>query len=221
MVESFREVLDREKEKEYFKELTTFIDNEYATKDIFPARENVMNSMKYTPYKKVKVVIVGQDPYHGVGEAHGLCFSVNPGIKVPPSLQNIYKELNRDLGLYIPNNGYLLKWAKEGVLMLNSVLTVVKDTPGSHRKKGWEIFTDEIIKAVNEKDTPVVFLLWGAYAKEKKALVTNPIHLVLESSHPSPFSVRNGFDGCSHFSKTNEFLKKKGLTPIDWQIENI
>ena len=221
MVESFRQILDREKEKEYFKELTTFIDNEYTTKQIFPARENVMNSMKYTPYKKVTVVIVGQDPYHGVGEAHGLCFSVNPGIKVPPSLQNIYKELHRDLGLYIPNNGYLLKWAKEGVLMLNSVLTVVKDTPGSHRGKGWEIFTDEIIKAVNEKDTPVVFLLWGAYAKEKKKLVTNPIHLVLESSHPSPFSVRNGFEGCSHFSKTNDFLKSKGLEPIDWQIENI
>lgn len=221
MIESFREVLDREKEKEYFKTLTEFVDNEYVTKQIFPARENVMNSMKYTPYKKVKVVIVGQDPYHGVGEAHGLCFSVNPGIKVPPSLQNIYKELKRDLGLYIPNNGYLLKWAKEGVLMLNSVLTVVKDTPGSHRNKGWEIFTDEVIKAVNEKDTPVVFLLWGAYAKEKKKLVTNPIHLVLESSHPSPFSVRNGFEGCSHFSKTNEFLVKHGLEPIDWQIENI
>ena len=221
MVESFRQVLEKEKEKEYFKELTRFVDNEYATKQIFPDRENVMNSMKYTPYKKVKVVIVGQDPYHGVGEAHGLCFSVNPGIKVPPSLQNIYKELHRDLGLYIPNNGYLLKWAKEGVLMLNSVLTVVKDTPGSHRGKGWEIFTDEVIKAVNEKDTPVVFLLWGAYAKEKKKLVTNPMHLVLESSHPSPFSVRNGFEGCSHFSKTNEFLKSKGLEPIDWQIENI
>ena len=221
MVESFRRVLDIEKEKEYFKELTKFVDNEYATKQIFPSRENVMNSMKYTPYKKVKVVIVGQDPYHGEGEAHGLCFSVNPGIKVPPSLQNIYKELNRDLGVYIPNNGYLLKWAKEGVLMLNSVLTVVKDTPGSHRGKGWEIFTDEVIKAVNKKDTPVVFLLWGAYAKEKKKLVTNPIHLVLESSHPSPFSVRNGFAGCSHFSKTNEFLKSKGLEPIDWQIENI
>lgn len=221
MISSFREVLDKEKEKEYFKELTKFIDNEYATKKIFPERQNVMNSMKYTPYKKVKVVIVGQDPYHGEGEAHGLCFSVNPGIKVPPSLQNIYKELKRDLGLNIPNNGYLLKWAKEGVLMLNSVLTVVKDTPGSHRKKGWEIFTDEVIKAVNEKDTPVVFLLWGAYAKEKKALITNPIHLVLESSHPSPFSVRNGFDGCSHFSKTNEFLKSKGLGPIDWQIDNI
>ncbi len=221
MVESFRELLDREKEKEYFKKLTEFVDNEYATKQIFPARENVMNSMKYTPYKKVKVVIVGQDPYHGEGEAHGLCFSVNPGIKVPPSLQNIYKELKRDLGLYIPNNGYLLKWAKEGVLMLNAVLTVVKDTPGSHRGKGWEIFTDEVIKEVNEKDTPVVFLLWGAYAKEKKKLITNPIHLVLESSHPSPFSVRNGFDGCSHFSKTNEFLKSHGLEPIDWQIENI
>ena len=221
MVESFRELLDREKEKEYFKQLTEFVDNEYATKQIFPARENVMNSMKYTPYKNVKVVIVGQDPYHGEGEAHGLCFSVNPGIKVPPSLQNIYKELKRDLGLYIPNNGYLLKWAKEGVLMLNAVLTVVKDTPGSHRGKGWEIFTDEVIKEVNEKDTPVVFLLWGAYAKEKKKLITNPIHLVLESSHPSPFSVRNGFDGCSHFSKTNEFLKSHGLEPIDWQIENI
>ena len=205
MVESFRELLDREKEKEYFKQLTEFVDNEYATKQIFPARENVMNSMKYTPYKKVKVVIVGQDPYHGVGEAHGLCFSVNPGIKVPPSLQNIYKELKRDLGLYIPNNGYLLKWAKEGVLMLNAVLTVVKDTPGSHRGKGWEIFTDEVIKEVNEKDTPVVFLLWGAYAKEKKKLITNPIHLVLESSHPSPFSVRNGFDGCSHFQKQMSF----------------
>ena len=221
MIESFREVLEKEKEKEYFKELTKFVDEEYATKKIFPERENVMNSMKYTPYKKVKVVIVGQDPYHGEGEAHGLCFSVNPGIKIPPSLKNIYKELNRDLGLYIPNNGYLLKWAKEGVLMLNAVLTVVKDTPGSHRGKGWEIFTDEVIKAVNEKDTPVVFLLWGAYAKEKKKLITNPIHLVLESSHPSPFSVRNGFDGCSHFSKTNEFLKSHGLEEIDWQIENI
>ncbi len=221
MVESFRELLDREKEKEYFIKLTEFIDNEYDTKQIFPARENVMNSMKYTPYKNVKVVIVGQDPYHGEGEAHGLCFSVNPGIKVPPSLQNIYKELKRDLGLYIPNNGYLLKWAKEGVLMLNAVLTVVKDTPGSHRGKGWEIFTDEVIKEVNEKHTPVVFLLWGAYAKEKKKLITNPNHLVLESSHPSPFSVRNGFDGCSHFSKTNEFLKSHNLEPIDWQIENI
>lgn len=221
MVSSFRELLDIEKEKEYFKDLTHFIDNEYATKTVFPARENVMNSMRYTPLKNVKVVIVGQDPYHGVGEAHGLSFSVNPGIKVPPSLQNIYKELNRDLGLYIPNNGYLLKWAKQGVLLLNSVLTVVKDTPGSHRNKGWETFTDEVIKAVNDKSEPVVFLLWGNYAKEKKALITNPNHLVLESSHPSPFSVRYGFEGCSHFSKVNEFLKKNNIAPIDWQIENI
>lgn len=221
MITSFSELLEIEKGKEYFKELTEFIDNEYATKTIFPARENVMNAMKYTPYKNVKVVIVGQDPYHGEGEAHGLSFSVNPNIKIPPSLKNIYKELNRDLGLYIPNNGYLLKWAKEGVLLLNSVLTVVKDTPGSHRKKGWEIFTDEVIKAVNDKEEPVVFLLWGAYAKEKRALITNPKHLVLESSHPSPFSVRNGFDGCGHFSKANEFLKQNGREEIDWQIENI
>lgn len=218
---SFRELLKVEKTKEYFKELTKFIDSEYETKTIFPPRDSVVNSMKYTPYKNVKVVIVGQDPYHGIGEAHGLSFSVNVGIKVPPSLQNIYKELNRDLGCYIPNNGYLLKWAKEGVLLLNSVLTVEQDKPGSHRKKGWEKFTDEVIKLVNEKDTPVVFILWGNYAKEKKSLITNSKHLILESSHPSPFSVRNGFDGCSHFSKANEFLKKNNLEPIDWQIENV
>ena len=218
---TFREILDREKEKEYFKELTKFIDSEYATKTIFPPRDYVMNSMKYTPYNNVKVVIVGQDPYHWVGEAHGLSFSVNVGIKVPPSLKNIYKELHRDLGCYIPNNGFLLKWAKEGVLLLNSVLTVEKDKAGSHRGKGWEIFTNEIIKALNEKDTPVVFLLWGNYAKEKKSLITNPKHLILESSHPSPFSVRNGFDGCSHFSKTNEFLKQNGLEQVDWQIDNV
>lgn len=221
MIDSFASLLDQEKQKDYFKDLTKFIDSEYATKTIFPSRENVMNSMKYTPLKNVKVVIVGQDPYHGVGEAHGLSFSVNPGIKVPPSLVNIFKELHRDLGTYIPNNGYLLKWAKQGVLLLNSVLTVVKDTPGSHRGKGWEIFTDEVIKTVNAKSSPVVFLLWGNYAKEKKKLITNPIHLVLESSHPSPFSVRNGFDGCSHFSKANNFLKQNDLEPVDWQIENI
>lgn len=221
MTESFREVLDREKEKEYFKSLTEYINKEYAMHEVFPPRDCVMNAMKYTPYKNVKVVIVGQDPYHGVGEAHGLSFSVNPGIAIPPSLKNIYKELNRELGLYIPNNGYLMKWAREGVLLLNSVLTVVKDTPGSHRGKGWEVFTDEVIKAVNEKTTPVVFLLWGNYARNKKSLITNPIHLVLETSHPSPFSVRNGFENCGHFKKTNEFLVSKGLPPVDWQIENI
>lgn len=217
----FREILDEESKKEYMIKLKEFIDNEYNTKTIFPERQNIMNSMKYTPYENVKVVIVGQDPYHGTGEAHGLCFSVQPGIKVPPSLVNIYKELKRDLGCYIPNNGYLVKWAKEGVLLLNSVLTVVKDTPGSHRGKGWETFTDTIIKSINEKEEPVVFLLWGSYAKEKESLITNPKHLILKTSHPSPFSVRNGFDGCSHFSKTNEFLKLNGIQPIDWQIENI
>lgn len=217
----FKEILEEESKKEYMIKLKEFIDNEYMAKTIFPERKNIMNSMSYTPYEKVKVVIVGQDPYHGIGEAHGLCFSVKPGIKTPPSLVNIYKELKRDLGCYIPNNGYLVKWAKEGVLLLNSVLTVVKDIPGSHRGKGWEIFTDTIIKSLNEKEEPVVFLLWGSYAKEKAALITNPKHLILKTSHPSPFSVRNGFDGCSHFSKANEFLKSHGIEPVDWQIENI
>lgn len=221
MVESFKELLDQESKKDYFINLKEFIDEEYKTKTIFPARENVMNSMKYCPLKKVKVVIVGQDPYHGVGEAHGLSFSVNKGIKIPPSLVNIFKELKRDVNTYIPNNGYLMKWEVQGVLLLNSVLTVEKDKPGSNRGKGWETFTDEVIKTVNDKTTPVVFLLWGSYAKAKKDLITNPIHLVLESSHPSPFSVRSGFEGCSHFSKTNEFLKKNNMPTIDWQIDNI
>lgn len=217
----FREILDAESKKDYMINLKKFIDNEYATKTIFPARENIMNAMRYTPYEKVKVVIVGQDPYHGVGEAHGLSFSVQPGIKTPPSLVNIFKELNRDLGCYIPNNGCLVKWAKEGVLLLNSVLTVEKDKPGSHRGKGWEIFTDTVIKALNEKKEPIVFLLWGNYAKEKAGYITNSKHLVLKTSHPSPFSVRSGFDGCSHFSKANDFLKANSIEPIDWQIENI
>lgn len=217
----FKEILDEESKKDYMINLKEFIDSEYNTKIIFPERKNIMNAMKYTPYENVKVVIVGQDPYHGVGEAHGLSFSVQPGIKTPPSLVNIYKELNRDLGCYIPNNGYLVKWAKEGVLLLNSVLTVVKDNPGSHRGKGWEIFTDTVIKSLNDKEEPVVFLLWGNYAKEKAMYITNPKHLVLKTSHPSPFSVRNGFDGCSHFSKANKFLEQNGIKTIDWQIENI
>ena len=167
------------------------------------------------------MVIIGQDPYHGEGEAHGMCFSVNPNIKIPPSLQNIYKELHRDLGCKIPNNGYLLKWARQGVLLLNSVLTVEKDKPASHQGKGWEIFTDKIISEINKKETPVVFLLWGNFAKKKAELITNPKHLILTSSHPSPFAVRYGFDGCSHFSKTNNFLIRTGQAPIDWQIEDI
>lgn len=218
---TFEEILDEENKKEYFKGLTRFIDEEYKTKTIFPPRDSVMNAMKYAKLEKTKVVIVAQDPYHGEGQSHGLCFSVNVGVKTPPSLKNIYKELHQDIGCYTPNNGYLLQWAKQGVLLLNSVLTVVKDSPGSHRKKGWETFTDTIISHINEKETPVVFLLWGAFAKEKKYLITNPIHLVLEATHPSPFSVKSGFEGCKHFSKTNNFLKKNNLTEINWQITNV
>ena len=217
----FKKIIEEESKKDYYIKLHDFVDNEYKTKTIYPPRENIFFALKNTPYEYVKVVILGQDPYHGEGEAHGLCFSVNPGIKVPPSLQNIFKEIHRDFGLKIPNNGYLLKWARQGVLMLNSVLTVEKDKPASHQNKGWEIFTDTIIKKVNEKDTPVVFLLWGNFAKKKKELITNPIHLVLTSSHPSPFAVNYGFNGCSHFSKTNEFLIKNNMAPIDWQIDDI
>jgi len=216
----FENFLKQEQEKIYFKELMEYISSEYSTKTIFPPRELVMDAIKYATYENIKVVIVGQDPYHGEGEAHGLCFSVNLEAKTPPSLKNIYKELARDLNCYIPNNGHLIKWAKQGVLLLNSVLTVVKDTPGSHRNKGWETFTDEIIKLINQKETPVVFLLWGVYAKAKKSLITNPRHLVLESTHPSPFSVKHGFEDCKHFSKTNKFLKANKLSQIDWQIEN-
>lgn len=217
----YKEFIEKESQEEYYKKLHEFVYNEYETKTIFPPKEKIFNSMRYTPYEKVKVVIVGQDPYHGVGEAHGMAFSVNPGIKVPPSLVNIYKELNRDLGCKIPNNGYLMKWAKQGVMLLNSVLTVEKDKPGSHRGKGWETFTDKIIQEIDKKDTPVVFVLWGNYAKEKKDLIINPKHLVLMTSHPSPFSVRNGFEGCSHFSKINKYLVENGESPIDWQIEDI
>lgn len=217
----FKDIIEEESKKEYYQKLHDFVDNEYKTKTIYPPRDKVFFALKSTPYDQVKVVIIGQDPYHGEGEAHGMCFSVNPGIKIPPSLQNIYKEINRDLGCKIPNNGYLLKWAKQGVLMLNSVLTVIKDRPASHQGRGWEIFTDKIIEEINKKDTPVVFLLWGNFAKQKKSLITNPIHLILTSSHPSPFSVRYGFNGCGHFSKTNNFLKQNGMAPIDWQIDNI
>ena len=217
----FKNIIEEESKKDYYIKLHDFVDNEYKTKTIFPPRENIFFALKNTPYEYVKVVILGQDPYHGEGEAHGMCFSVNPGVKVPPSLQNIFKELHRDLGCKIPNNGYLLKWARQGVLMLNSVLTVQKDKPASHQGKGWEIFTDRIIEEINNKKTPVVFLLWGNFAKQKASLITNEKHLVLTSSHPSPFSVRYGFDGCSHFSKTNKFLIQNNMTPIDWQIDDI
>ncbi len=217
----FKDIIEEESKKDYYKKLHEFVYKAYEEHTIFPDKKNIFAALKYTPYENVKVVILGQDPYHGLGEAHGMAFSVCPGIKIPPSLQNIYKELHEELGCYIPNNGYLMKWARQGVLLLNSVLTVQKDLPASHRGIGWEAFTDKIIEEVNKKDEPVVFMLWGNFAKSKASLITNPKHLVLTCAHPSPFSARYGFFGCNHFKKANEFLKGNGKQPIDWQIENI
>ena len=191
----------------------------YIEGTVFPPKEHIFEALKLTSFENTRVVIVGQDPYHGIGEAHGLSFSVRPGVKVPPSLQNIYKEIYDDLGIVEPKGcGDLTKWAKEGVLLLNAVLTVEKDRPGSHRSLGWEYFTDNIIKKLNEKETPVVFILWGAFARGKKIYITNPNHFIIESPHPSPFSARYGFFGSKPFSKTNEFLISKNLKPIDWQL---
>ncbi len=203
-----------------FKKFYKVVENEYNTKTIFPPRDYIFNALKLTPYKNVKVVIVGQDPYHGVGEAHGLSFSVQKGIKVPPSLKNIYKELYDDLGITPYEEGDLSAWAKQGVLLLNAVLTVEKDKPASHRKLGWERLTDYIIKKLNNKEEPVVFILWGNFAKEKRGFITNPKHLVLTSAHPSPFSANYGFFGSKPFSKTNDFLIKNGLEPINWDLKN-
>ena len=217
----FKDIIEEERQKDYYKKLHEFVYKAYEEHTIFPDKKNIFAALKYTPYENVKVVILGQDPYHGLGEAHGMAFSVCPGIKIPPSLQNIYKELHEELGCYIPNNGYLMKWARQGVLLLNSVLTVQKDLPASHRGIGWEAFTDKIIEEVNKKEDPVVFMLWGNFAKSKASLITNSKHLVLTAAHPSPFSARYGFFGCNHFKKANEFLKENGREPIDWQIENI
>ena len=203
---------------EGFKKFYQIIEKEYNTKTIFPPKDYIFNALKLTPYSNTKVVIVGQDPYHGVGEAHGLSFSVQDGIKIPPSLQNIYKELKTDLNIPIHNKGDLTKWGKEGVLMLNAVLTVEKDKPASHRNMGWELLTDYIIKVLNQKEEPVVFILWGNFAKEKTKFITNPHHYIITSPHPSPFSARNGFFGSKPFSKTNEFLKSKKLKEIDWDL---
>jgi len=203
---------------EGFKKFYQIIEKEYNTKTIFPPKDYIFNALKLTPYSNTKVVIVGQDPYHGVGEAHGLSFSVQDGIKIPPSLQNIYKELNTDLNIPIHNKGDLTKWGKEGVLMLNAVLTVEKDKPASHRNMGWELLTDYIIKVLNQKEEPVVFILWGNFAKEKTKYITNPHHYIITSPHPSPFSARNGFFGSKPFSKTNNFLKSKKIKEIDWDL---
>ena len=213
--------LQQEFRKPYYKELYRFINEEYRTRVIYPPADRIFEALHLTPLKDVKVVILGQDPYHEPGQAHGLSFSVLPGTQIPPSLANIYQELHDDLGCYIPNNGYLKKWADQGVLLLNTLLTVRAHEAFSHRGKGWEPFTDAIIQAVNAVDRPVVYLLWGRPAQEKRAMLNNPKHLVLTAPHPSPLSAYRGFFGCRHFSRANDFLTAGGLTPIDWQIENI
>ena len=215
------EPLSSEFRKEYYSQLYNFVKDEYSKTVVYPPAEDIFNAFHFTPLKDVKVLLLGQDPYHNEHQAHGLSFSVQPGQDIPPSLVNIYKELHDDLGCYIPNNGYLKKWADQGVLLLNTVLTVRAHQANSHQGHGWEQFTDAVIQAVNAQDRPIVYMLWGAPARRKKAMLTNPKHLILEAPHPSPLSAYRGFFGCKHFSKANEFLKASGLEPIDWQIENI
>ena len=210
-----------EQQKDYYDKLYDFVTNEYKNNTCYPPFEKILNALNLTPYENVKCVILGQDPYHEPNQAMGLSFSVEPGVTIPRSLQNIYKELHDELGCYIPNNGDLTKWAKQGVLLLNSVLTVRAHKAASHADHGWETYTDAILSELNKKDTPIVFLLWGNFARAKKTLITNPKHLILEATHPSPFSASSGFFGCNHFKKCNDYLTTNGLSPIDWQIENI
>ena len=218
---SWDEVLKEEFEKEYYLSLRYFLKNEYATHTVFPSMYDIFTAFKCTDYFKVKAVILGQDPYHEPGQAHGMAFSVKPGIATPPSLQNIYKELNQSLGCYIPNNGYLLKWAEQGVLLLNTTLTVRSGQANSHSNAGWQIFTDNVIKKLNERKEPIIFLLWGANARKKTEFIDKSRHFILEAPHPSPLSAFRGFFGCNHFAKTNQILTQLGKETIDWQIENI
>lgn len=212
-------LLKEEYQKDYFKKLIEFVKVEYKSKTIYPKQNEIFNAFRYTDFDDCKVVILGQDPYHGPNQAEGLSFSVKNEVLKPPSLQNIFKELESDLKIQFPKHNSLKPWAQQGVLLLNAVLTVEEHKPTSHKDKGWENFTDNIIKIINKKETPVVFILWGSYAKKKKELITNPKHLIIESAHPSPFSARNGFFGSKPFSRTNEFLKKNNIKEIDWRIE--
>jgi len=214
----WQDIIGDEFDKPYYQELRAFLKIEYGTQTIYPDKHDIFNAFRLTPYSEIKVVLIGQDPYHGPGQAHGLSFSVKPGIPAPPSLINIFKEMHDDLGIPIPNHGFLDSWAKQGVLLLNTVLTVRAGEAHSHRQKGWETFTDEVIRAINLKNEPVVFWLWGKPAQEKEKLITNPLHLILKAPHPSPLSVYRGFYGCKPFSKTNEFLIKIGKAPIDWTL---
>ncbi len=215
------EILKDEFEKDYYKKIREFLKYEYSHYTVYPKMENIFSALKLCDYDDVKVVIIGQDPYHEEGQAHGLSFSVQPGIAIPPSLLNMYKELQTDLGCYIPNNGFLEKWEKQGVLLLNNVLTVRAHEANSHKDCGWENFTDRIVIELNKRETPVIFLMWGSSAKKKEMLITNPIHKILKAAHPSPLSAYRGFFGCKHFSTVNNILMENGELPIDWQIENI
>lgn len=218
---SWEKALKGEFSKDYYKKMFVKIQEEYQTRTIYPPADDIFNAFHFTPLEEVKVVILGQDPYHEPGQAHGLCFSVKPQVPIPPSLVNIYKELEDDLGCYIPNNGYLEKWARQGVLMLNTVLTVRAHQANSHKDLGWEQFTDAAIRVLAEQDRPMVFVLWGKPARRKKEMIHNPKHLILESPHPSPLSAYRGFFGSRPFSRINAYLEQNGLEPIDWQIENI
>lgn len=215
------DILKGEFDKEYYLNLRSFLKTEYKNHLIHPHMNDIFNSLKLTSYSGTKAVILGQDPYHGENQAHGLAFSVQKGVDIPPSLLNMYKELKAELGCYIPNNGFLEKWAKQGVLLLNAALTVRDGLANSHRNKGWEIFTDCVIQKLNQRQDPIIFLLWGNNAKEKERLITNPDHHILKTVHPSPLSASRGFFGCGHFAKTNELLSAMGKDQIDWQIENI
>lgn len=215
---SWDDYLKEEFDKEYFKNLLKYVENEYKEKTCYPPKNEIFNAFRYTRYEDLKVVILGQDPYHGKDQAEGLSFSVKNTVSRPPSLKNIFKELEDDLNIKLSDNNSLIPWAEEGILLLNAVLTVEEKKPASHQSKGWEQFTDEVIKIINKKESPVVFILWGNYARSKKKLITNPNHYIIESPHPSPFSAYHGFFGSKPFSKTNKFLESKNIKPINWQI---